>query len=470
MGKNKHPKMENPNSRGLQSSKPATATKTTASSTSSTTTKPAMTGNNQLPKATPQAQTGTIPKVKTATYPLTQKPQFLKPAIPSPQNQPQNHTGRPFAIPKGGDKRARDPSQNSKSSGRSIVPPPSKQQRSYAEAAKPFHTQQIIDVHWPEFQLRVYNASKHHEHISNNAFHDLKNTLARHTLDFLRTNPGQSRQILTTGIYYNKVLKCGIVNCVSKEALDWYRGAIELVSNNFFRGWGKEEQVTTCVKIFVPLGLDSITNLEYLEATRIMLDTDSTTGIPWTMLKDYIHHTKHTRIIIATIPAETFTNIQLNGTETNEGSRVWKTNGFLGPLKLTIASPNDLKSPNSTTSPKIKEKQTSEVADCPTIQNSPTSSPPPSPTLLTTQNPMGQAQGEETTREKPVELIHNNPMLSEAAGSMSPLHVAMDAITVSNEEEEEAVVTETTQEDMDYGLLASPVQSDTDDYSRSWAD
>jgi hypothetical protein len=46
----------------------------------------------------------------------------------------------------------------------------------------------------------------------------------------------------------------------------------------------------------------------------------------------------------------------------------------------------------------------------------------------------------------------------------------MDAITVSNEEEEEAVVDETTQEDMDYGLLASPAQSDTDDYSRSWAD
>jgi hypothetical protein len=245
MGKKHRSKVDNPNPRGIQNPKPTSTSTLTSTSTTTTTSKSGMAGNSNFPKATPQAQTGTMPKAKTATYPLTQKPQFLKPANPAPLNQPQNHTGRPFVIPKGEDKRARDPSQNSKSSGRSAIPPPAKQQRSYAEAVKPFHTQHSIGVHWPEFQLRVYSASKHNEHISNNAFHELKNMIARHTLDFLRTNPGQSRQTHTNGIFYNKVLKCGIVNCVSKEALDWYRGAIELVSNNFFRGWGKEEQVTT---------------------------------------------------------------------------------------------------------------------------------------------------------------------------------------------------------------------------------
>jgi hypothetical protein len=188
MGKKHRSKVDNPNPRGVQNPKPLTTPSTsTPSSTSTTTTtsKSGMAGNSNFPKATPQAQTGTVPKAKTATYPLTQKPQFLKPANPAPLNQPQNHTGRSFVIPKGGDKRARDPSQNSKSSGRSIIPPPAKQQRSYAEAAKPFHDQPVIDTYWPDLQLRVFNAAKHHEHISHNAFNDIRNKLARHTLEFL---------------------------------------------------------------------------------------------------------------------------------------------------------------------------------------------------------------------------------------------------------------------------------------------
>ena len=53
---------------------------------------------------------------------------------------------------------------------------------------------------------------------------------------------------------------------------------------------------------------------------------------------------------------------------------------------------------------------------------------------------------------------------------MSPLHTAMDAITVSNEEEEDVERSEETQEEMDFGLLTSPAQSDTEDFSESWAD
>jgi len=448
MGKNHHPKQGKPDQRDPQNPKPVPSTSSKTPNTQ-TTSKSDKAGNNNVPKATPQAQTGKVP-AKAAIYPLTQKPQFLKPEIPP--NQPKNHTGRPFVIPKGGDKRPRDPSQSS-GSGRSIVPPPTK--RSYAEATKPYHNQQVIDMQWPALQLRVYNSEKHNEHISNNAFHVLKNALARHTLDFIRTNPTKSELTFTSGIYYNKVLKCGIINCESHGALEWYKEALSLIGGQTFRAWTKDEQLTVCVKIFVPLGLDSITNLEYLEATRIIRDTDSTKGIPWTLLKEYIHHTKHTRIIIATIPAEVFEDIQKLGSETRTGSKVWKVNGFLGPLKLTLASENDLKSPTPT--PKHTEKSAIDEADDSTIQNSPSSSPPP------------PIQDEETTPEKPT-ILYNNPLLSEAAGSMSPLHTAMDAITVSNEEEEDAERSEETQEEMDFGLLTSPAQSDTEDFSGSWAD
>ncbi len=171
------------------------------------------------------------------------------------------------------------------------------------------------------------------------AFSDLKAKLARHTLTFLQENLGLSSKTYTDWIYYSKVLKCGIVICNNNEALDWYKEAIDQVRGQTFRGWAKEEQVTTCVKFFVPLGLESISSIEYLEALCIMYA--STKGIPWTTLKEYIHHSKNTRIIIATIPADIFTLIQTKGTETSVGSGVWKAIGYMGPLKLTVKMTSD---------------------------------------------------------------------------------------------------------------------------------
>jgi hypothetical protein len=304
--------------------------------------------------------------------------------------------------------------------------------------------------------LRIYNATLHHEHISFQAFSELKGNLARHTLNFLKNNPGQGNKTYTNGIYFNKVLKCGIVVCKNTEALHWYKEAIDQIGDQKFRGWTKEEQVTTCIKFFVPPGLETITLLEYLEATRIMYDTETSRGIPWTMLKEYIHHTKHTRIIIATIPVEIFTIIQTHGSQTSASSGVWKAIGFMGPLKLTVASENDLRHPG-TTKPKHNI----------TIQNSPNTSPPSSPSHTITVDP----QEGETSPEKPAGLLHEtNPLLSASAGSMSPLHVAMDTIAVSTDNEEVEGSGTTQEEDMDYGLLASPARSDTDDFSASWAD
>jgi len=476
MGKSKHSKGGNPNSRGSQN--PNHNPNHNPNPSTSTSTTNTVKDSSKFSKATPQAQVGSEQKSKTvtSTYPLTQKPQFVKPAIPGLHQQPhpQQHEHRkPFVIPKGGDKRVRDPSQNSKSSGGSLIPPPAK--KPYAEVAKSNTNTNSLDMQWPDLQLRIYSTAKNHEHMSYQVFSELKAKLARHTFKFMQTNPDQSRKTYTDGIFYNKVLKCGIVICNNSEALAWYKEAIDEVGGQTFRGWSKEEQVTTCVKIFVPLGIESITSLEYLEALRIMYDTDSTRGIPWTMLKEYIHHSKHTRIIIATIPAEIFTLIQTKGVETSAGSRVWKAIGFMGPLKLTIASENDLRSPNN---PKHANKTTKPQNSPPnTLPRSP-ASPPPIPEPVVEASMVVEASSEveaysevESTPEKPQPLLlKTNPLLSDAASSMSPLHVAMNSMNTNDDEIDDLEGSgDTQEEDMDYGLLTSPNQ-DTDDFSASWAD
>jgi len=460
MGKSKKSKEERPNSGDPQNPK----------HNQNTTTKSVKDGSNN-PKATPQAQTGQELKSKaapsTSTYPLTQKPHFIKPAIPGLNPQPHQHR-KPFVIPKGGDKRTRDPSQNSqnsKSSSGSLVPPPAK--KPYAEVVK--QNTNSLDMQWPDLQLRIYGTQNNNEHMTYQEFSDLKAKLARHTFKFLQENPGMSSKTYSDGIYFNRVLKCGIVICDNSEALEWYKEAINTVGGQTFRGWAKEEQVTTCVKFFVPLGLESITSIEYLEALRIMYD--STKGIPWTMLKEYIHYSKHTRIIIATIPADIFTLIQTKGTETSVGSRVWKAIGFMGPLKLTIASENDLRinntpnyKPAKPTKPKPQKPQKS-------TNTTPQSSPTNTLTPFALEPEVETSSDVEISPEKPL-LLGTNPMLSEAVGSMSPLNVAMNSIVVSNEDDNDDLEeSENTQEEeMDYGLLTSPNPTDTDEFSASWAD
>jgi len=194
-------------------------------------------------------------------------------------------------------------------------------------------------------------------------------------------------------------------------------------------------------------------------------------GIPWTMLKEYIHYSKHTRIIIATIPADIFTLIQTKGTETSVGSRVWKATGFMGPLKLTIASENDLRinntpnyKPAKPTKPKPQKPQKSTIT---TPQSSPTNTLTP----FALEPEVETSSDVEISPEKPL-LLGTNPMLSEAVGSMSPLNVAMNSIVVSNEDDNDDLEeSENTQEEeMDYGLLTSPNPTDTDEFSASWAD
>ncbi len=76
-------------------------------------------------------------------------------------------------------------------------------------------------MQWPDLQLHIYGTKINHEHMTYQAFSDLKAKLARHTLTFLQENPGLSSKTYTDGIYYSKVLKCGIVICNNTKALDW---------------------------------------------------------------------------------------------------------------------------------------------------------------------------------------------------------------------------------------------------------
>ncbi len=142
------------------------------------------------------------------------------------------------------------------------------------------------------------------------------------------------------GIYYNKMLKCGIINCSNEQALAWFKNTITTVCGEDLRGCTKNEQVTTFVKIFVPLGFEDTSVADYLEVIRIMFETEATMGIPWEVVKFCTHHTKQTHIIIASIPTATFMQIKAQGTETSKGSGVWKTEGFLAcPIETDLGRP-----------------------------------------------------------------------------------------------------------------------------------
>jgi hypothetical protein len=118
-----------------------------------------------------------------------------------------------------------------------------------------------------------------------------------------------------------------------------------------------------------------------LEATRILFESEDTKGIPWEVVKFYTHHTKQTHIIVAAIPTLTYKQIKFQGVETSKVSGVWKTEGFLALLKLTLATPNDLKSSRNTPArPK------------PTSPSTPTTSPPASPKTPISQPSSPQTQ------------------------------------------------------------------------------
>jgi len=428
-----------------------------------TSTKPATTSSTPAnrvhtdPKVAPQAPTGTVPRQKAGfdtksntststsrpanlnTHPLTQKPKTDKDG--------------PFVIPRV-EKRIRDPSTSSKGSGGSNDPPPTK--KSYAETARS-GDRPSTDTTWPEFQIRIYKNLTHHEPITFHDFAEIKDKIITHTSESLMAQPALFAQLQTSGTYYNKVLRCGIINCKNSQALDWFTSAIPTICGNGFRGWTKDEQVTTYVKIFVPQGFEKLTASDYLDVTRLMIEGGDLQDIHWMLVKEYIHHVKQTRIIIASIPNSTLNKIQTQGTETSHGSGVWKIDGFLAPLKLTIANPNDLRSSRPSSVP---NKETLETATSPTQTSSPSltiqNSPQTSPTRSQTPPPIN------TSPEAPAPLNtlktpSKDPFLSSTA--MSPLRVAMENTHVAAEE----IVYTAIGDDMDYSALDSPIESDGDD-------
>jgi len=350
-----------------------------------------------------------------------------------------------------GGKRARDSSRNSKGSERNNALPPPK--RSYAETAKrPDYS--AFDNFWPENQLRVFKNTKHYEPISFQDFVDLREKLSRETFSILRADNFANRALIQmSGTYFNKVLHCGIINC-KPQSLAWFKDAVSRVSEGEFRGWSKDELVTTCVKIFVPSGFETFTTEEYIEATRLMFETEETLGFPWIIIRDYVHHSRNNKLIIAQIPETSFEHIKSLGKETSQGSGVWKADGFMAPLKLTIASASDVHNTRTNHNIPVQQQQgnTPNQKNQNTQQNTNLSSPMPSPLSSPISSPR---QDPESAAELPLGLLFEDkdPLLS--TYGMSPLRSAMENTHVTNNQEEE----------MDYNLLASPTQS-----GESWAD
>lgn len=439
MGKKTHKdKGENP-----KGSQPSNQTKT---NTNNTATKPnpkiaQARGEYKVPKVAPLVPAGTMSHQKqtTSTYPLTQVP-------------PTNAKDHVFAVPRV-EKRMRDPSLSSRGSEKSSIPPPTKTPKTtYAAAATPKPSDRpSMDTNWPDYQLRIYRGSTYHEALTYQEFADIRLELNRHSFTYLQNNPDNDDCLQLTSSYYNKVLRCGVINCGQAQALAWFQRAITEICGENYRGWTKTEQVTTFVKIFIPLGFENLTTQEYLEANRLMMRGSSARGIPWNLMNEYIHQARQNRVAIAAIPTETFAYIQSRGVETKPRSGVWKIAGFLAPLKLTVAAKSDLRSAKPASSPnnQIPEKES------PTQTSSTPSTPPP--TL--TQSPPPTIT---TTPEENI-LTANDPYLSSML--MSPLNEAMEKAHVSEAVGESA---------MDFALLDSPShspnQSDTDDFGDSWAD
>ena len=414
------------------------------------------------PKAAPQAPSGPVPQpVGTGAV--------------NTKTTSAGSSGEKFVIPKA-DKRAR--SQSSRGSeGSHAAPPPKK---SYAETAKNTEAKKDVTELWPELQLRIYKTNLYHKKISYDEFLEVRRKVFNHSISYLNSHPDQVDTIKTISVYYNKVLKCGVFNCYHEQALAWFKTATTTVCGEEYKGWTKNEKVTTVVKIFVPPGFEDTSAVDYLGAIRIMYETETTKGIPWEVIKFYIHHTKHTHIIIATIPTVIFLQIKAQGVETSKGSGVWKSEGFLAPLKLTLANGNDLRGRNPQASrPKPATPTTPTTPIMPTSpspkpQTSPkpstsskSSTPPPPPPPPPPMPKVKLATNLTSSLFKPDK---DDPFLSSSA--MTPSGEDMDHdhdqdLEDVDDVEEVEVEMEGEEQEMDLNLLNPDPE---EDFCGSWAE
>ena len=433
------------------------------SSTSKTSSTPAKVEHNN-PKATTQVPKGTVPSQKpTSSKPPTSLPTSLP--TQTPPTPPAANAGGSFQIPKGGDKRARDPSQGSKASAQSIIPPPTKQPKTYAaaaqnatEATKSFHKPH--DHHWPNLQLRVYRGMIYHEPISYENFMEVRDRMMDYSLKFLEENPDMSSYLQVSSTYYNKMIHCGVYNFANIQALTWFKQELPKACFEAYRGWTNDEQVNTFVKIFMPSGFEKMPAHDYLRASRLMFRSQNAPDVPWGLLHEAFHPQKHTRHIIASIPTATLQVIQARGAETSKGSGVWKADGFLAPFKVAVASVHDMRNNNSANNQEQNDEQEMDLGQievalaegAETTQTPPSATPTrsrPSTPTQTSSSPL--PLGPELTPSKFPELI-NNPLLSEAVD-----YEADNADTNTNAEDLDNV------NNMDYQLLE-------DDAGGAWAD
>jgi hypothetical protein len=260
----------------------------------------------------------------------------------------------------------------------------------------------------------VYKNTTYHEPISYDEFGAVREVMLRRSLSFLEENPDQGSLLQISSTYYNKLIHCGVYNFANIQALNWFKRELPVACDGAVRGWTNDEQVTTFLKIFMPQGFDSLEAQDYLKASRLMFRTQGTPDIPWGLINEIIHPTKHTRQIIASIPTTTLQVIQSRGSETKEGSGVWKADGFMAPFKVTVASASDLRSANNYTSTPNTSEQ--EQVETPLPEETEMESYSPSASLgrSSTSSSSPLPLGPELTPSKFPELI-NDPNLATTA-------------------------------------------------------
>jgi hypothetical protein len=208
------------------------------------------------------------------------------------------------------------------------------------------------------------------------------------------------------------------------EALNWFKQELPKACSQAFRGWTRDEQVTTFVKIFVPQGFETLSAQDYLKASRLMFRLPEIPDILWGLINESTHPTKHTRQIIASIPTVTLQVIRARGSETKDGSGVWKADGFMAPFKVTVASASDMR--NANTANNFVANGTNEIANmeqevealevaAEAAITSPTHSTRTTHSSSSSSTP-SQPLGPELTPSKFPGLL-NDPLLSDAANT-----------------------------------------------------
>ena len=214
---------------------------------------------------------------------------------------------------------------------------------------------------WKEHDLRVFRTNYAQLTIGRSEFDELAPKLARHTFIKLKGDPAQRMQARAHKQYFKSELQSGVIECTSTESMDWYKEAINTISEGSYRAWSRDEAADAFIKVFVPLAYYDFSPEEYLESCQFFYPTFPA-GC-WTVWKDYKQKRKPgeegkpTRVLILEVTSNGLQFLQRKSQSSSTG--VYKLPGTLADMKFVVARLADLTQPK----PEANEAETATEED-----------------------------------------------------------------------------------------------------------